>query len=356
MSSGLILTVNGGSSSLKCGLFTSVSSPARIHDFNIASDDHVAGLHRVLENIRAESSADSIRAIGHRVVHGGDAFDRSVIIDKAALYSLHELSPLAPLHQPVNLKLIEACIDACPDTPQVACFDTAFHRNMPAEARNYALPRALTEAGIHRYGFHGLSYEYAWEQLQAREADASEKRVIIAHLGAGASLCAIRRGRSIATTMGFSTAEGLPMMTRTGSIDPGILIYLVREQGMGADELEQLVYRESGLIGIAGEQGSMIELRASASPQAREAIDYFVYRIVREIGSLTAALGGLDLLVFTGGIGENDASIRNAVCDRLTWLARTPGVYVIAADEEAMIARHTVRVLEKPATTNERGE
>jgi acetate kinase len=355
VSKGLILTVNGGSSSLKCGLFESSLPPARVRDFNIAGDDHVASLHRVLEQVREESTGEPLRAIGHRVVHGGDAFDRPVVVDAAALRLLHGLSPLAPLHQPVNLRLIEACTDVCPGTLQVACFDTAFHRRMPPEARNYALPRALTEAGIHAYGFHGLSYEYAWEQLQASETDVAGKRVIIAHLGAGASLCAIRDGRSIATTMGFSTAEGLPMMTRTGSIDPGVLIYLVREQGMSADELEQLVYRESGLIGIAGEQGSMVELQASGSPHAREAIEYFVYRIVREIGSLTAALGGLDLLVFTGGIGQNDASIRTAVCDRLTWLARKPGVQVIAANEEATIAKHTARALERSAIQDGQG-
>lgn len=348
MSADLILAVNGGSSSLKCGLFSRDDPDRSIQEFNLPNpggeqDGLVDCLNDVLQQVGRHDGV--LSAIGHRVVHGGDLFDGPVVVSDKVMAALERLTPLAPLHQPANLALIRACQESCAGIPQVACFDTAFHRSMPALARNYALPYEMTEAGLHAYGFHGLSYEYIWERLTDLDADAMSRRIVVAHLGAGASLCAIRDGKSIATTMGFSTAEGLPMMSRTGSIDPGIIIHLIRESGMSADDLERLIYRDSGLQGISGIKGGMREQLASDNPRARAAVEFFVYRIVREIGSLTAALGGLDLLVFTGGIGENEESIRRQVANRLTWLDDEPEVRVIPTDEEAMIATHTVRLL-----------
>ena len=344
MNSGSILTVNGGSSSLKCALFASAKVPQLIRVFNLAGGNHAGNLRQVFDEIDSQREVRPIAAIGHRVVHGGDLYTDPTVIDAEVLASLHKLASLAPLHQPVSLELIEACMGELPGIPQVACFDTAFHSNMPMEARSYALPRALTDAGIRSYGFHGLSYEYILARLQEMRGDTDQLRIIVAHLGAGASLCAIRDGQSVATTMGFSAADGLPMMTRTGSIDPGVLIFLMREHGLGADEIEDLVYRQGGLQGMSGIQGGMQELQSSDDPRARAAIRFFVYRIAREIGSLTAALGGLDLLVFTGGVGANDESIRNAVSDQLTWLEKSPEIFVIPANEELMIATHTFRV------------
>ena len=347
MTSSTILTVNGGSSSLKCALFASAEVPQRIRVFKLAGGNHVGDLRQVFDEIDSQRQVGSIAAIGHRVVHGGDVYTDPTVIDADVLASLYKLAPLAPLHQTVNLELIEACIAALPKVPQVACFDTAFHSNMPTEARSYAIPREMTETGIRSYGFHGLSYEYILARLQELRGDTDQLRIIVAHLGAGASLCAIRGGQSVATTMGFSAADGLPMMTRTGSIDPGVLIFLMREHDLGADEIEDLVYRKGGLQGMSGIQGGMQELQRSEDPRARAAIRFFVYRIAREIGSLTAALGGLDLLVFTGGVGANDESIRNAVSDQLTWLQKSPEILVIPANEELMIAMHTVRVVDE---------
>lgn len=340
-----ILTVNGGSSSLKCGLFEAGDSPVLIRAFNISSTRLDDRLGQVLDEISSDGLIDELRAIGHRVVHGGDLFDVPVVVTDAILAELRGLDPLAPLHQPVNLDLIDACSDRFPQVTQIACFDTAFHRGMPDEARGYAIPHALTESGIRAYGFHGLSYEHVCQQL-ARDDDCADGRKVIAlHLGAGSSLCAIKDGQSIATTMGFSTADGLPMMTRSGSIDPGVLIHLMRRDGMDADALERLIYHESGLLGMSGESGGMCELQASDNPRANEAVNYFVYRIVAEIGRLTAILGGLDLLVFTGGIGANDESIRKSVTDRLTWLKNPPTIRVISADEAAVIAKHTAQLM-----------
>ena len=387
-----ILAVNGGSSSLKASLFEVVEgSPVprcdvrvdRILDRprwrvtaggnNLPPPDppDLEGLspherHRrcmgaILAWIDRTGNLPQPAVIGHRVVHGGDRFDRPERIDDAVLSDLRRLVPLAPLHQGVNIALIEACRDAAPAVPQVACFDTMFHRHQPRIEREYALPAELTAAGVHRYGFHGLSYEYVWQQLRSLDPVAAAGRVVIAHLGAGASLCAVREGRSIATTMGFSTLDGLPMGTRCGSLDPGALIFLMREQALGADQLEELLYRRSGLLGVSGSSGDMEQLRRSQDPRARFAIDQFAYRIVRETGSLAAALGGLDALVFTGGIGENDAALRAGVVEGCAWLgarldpaanARGTGavsaadsaiaVRVIPTSEESMIARHAL--------------
>lgn len=366
----LVLAVNGGSSSLKCTLFeVSDGRPERRSNFNVSGvsgtdNGHAECLHRVLEQMREKDDLKRIAAIGHRVVHGGDLFREPVWVDAAVLGELHSLVALAPLHQPVNLQLIEACEQAFPGIPQLACFDTAFHRHMPDVARNYALPRSLTEAGIHGYGFHGISYEFIWSRLQKLDKSAGDRRVVIAHLGAGVSLCAVRGGQSIATTMGFSTVDGMPMATRSGSVDPGVLIHLLREHAMTPDQLEQLLYEESGLQAISGISGGMRELSESDDPRAREAIDYFVYRASREIASLAGALGGLDTLVFTGGIGANSASIRELICAECEWLGveidadanrrheesigesgAAVDVRVIPTDEEARIAEHVTHYL-----------
>ena len=274
------------------------------------------------------------------------------------------LVPLAPLHQSHNLSPIRVIAEATPHLPQVACFDTAFHRSQSLLAQSFALPRELTAAGVRRYGFHGLSYEYIAARLRETEPVIAAGRVIVAHLGNGASLCAMRDGRSVASTMGFTAVDGLMMGTRTGALDPGVLLYLMDERGMNARQIEELIYSKSGLLGVSGISSDMRTLRASPAPEAREAIDLFVYRIAREIGSLSAALGGLDGLVFTGGIGENDAATRREVAARCIWLgveidaaaneAAGPridaassrvAVRVIPTDEERMIALHTLDVL-----------
>lgn len=365
-----ILAVNGGSSSLKCTLFEVVAGRLEQRsNFNISNisdenDSHVVCLRKVLGQIRQEHDLARLAAIGHRVVHGGDLFQGPVWVDDGVLVNLHTLVALAPLHQPVNLKLIETCEQEFPGVLQLACFDTAFHQEMPDVARNYALPKSLTDARVRAYGFHGISYEFIWDALQALDDNAIEKRIVIAHLGAGASLCAISGGRSVATTMGFSTVEGMPMATRSGSVDPGVLIHLLREYRMTPDQLENLLYKESGLQAISGLSGGMRELLASDKPRARAAIDYFVYRASREIASLAGALSGLDSLVFTGGIGANSAAIRKEVCAACEWLGveidtmansnaeksintrrASVDVWVIPTDEEAQIARHVLRIL-----------
>jgi len=346
-----ILTINAGSTSLKCSLFELVGGQTRrvLSTSRVTAsagpDAHAASLRDVLTQFRDEDEIDRLVAIGHRVVHGGDLYDKPVTVDAAVLSALRNLELLAPLHQPINLELIDVCRGELPGVTNVACFDTAFHQSIPAVARNYALPGEMTASGLRAYGFHGLSYAYIWSVLCERYVNAASKRVVICHLGGGASLCAIREGRCVATTMGFSTAEGIPMATRSGSLDPGLLIHLVREHGMSADDLERLVYRESGLLGVSGISGDMRELRESKDQKAKEAIDLFVYRIVCSIGSLAAAMQGVDTLVFTGGIGTNDPETRDAVTDRLAWLGGDLEVLAIPTDEEAMIAEYTAALL-----------
>jgi len=303
-------------------------------------------------------------AVGHRVVHGGASYARPVVIDTQVLEALERLVPLAPLHQPHHLAAMRAVAEALPDLPQVACFDTAFHRTQPAVAQAFAVPRRLADAGVRRYGFHGLSYEYVATALTALAPDVAGGRVIVAHLGNGASLCAMRGGQSVATTMGFTALDGLPMGTRCGAIDPGVLLYLMDQHRMDARALETLLYHESGLLGVSGISSDMRTLLASADPRAREAVDLFVYRIMRELGSLAATLGGLDALVFTGGIGEHAEVIRARVCQDAAWLGiqldeqanRTGGprlstpdspasAWVVRADENLSIARHTARLI-----------
>jgi acetate kinase len=322
--------------------------------------DHGAATRKLLETAITLIEGRPVLAVGHRVVHGGPKYAAPVRVDARVLKDLAELSPLAPLHQPHNLAPIETIAEAAPHLPQIACFDTAFHRGQPPLAQRFALPRKFTEAGVLRYGFHGLSYEYVSGRLGELAPELATGRTVIAHLGNGASLCAVQGGRSVASTMGFTAVDGLVMGTRCGQVDPGALIYLMDAYGMGARELEDLVYRQSGLLGVSGVSSDMRTLRASAEPGAAEAIALFCYRIVREIGSLAAALGGIDGLVFTGGIGENDAGVRAEVAAGCGWLgldldparnARGSGrvstdssraaAFVVPTDEERMIARHT---------------
>lgn len=305
-----------------------------------------------------------IVGVGHRVVHGGPVYEEPVVIDDAVLADLDRFVPLAPLHQPHNLTGIRAAMKAFPDVPQVACFDTAFHRRHPWVADTYGLPYDLWQEGVRRYGFHGLSYEAVWGRLVARAPRLAETgRAVIAHLGSGASMCAVKGGVSVGSTMGFSTLEGLPMGTRCGSIDPGVLLWMMQEKGWDADRITKLLYKESGLKGMSGVSADMRDLEASADPGAQRAIDYFVFRIKREICAMTSVLGGLDAVVFTGGIGEHSAMVRARATEGLDFLglevdaaanavhapvvstaASRVEVHVIPTDEEGIIARHVVRL------------
>jgi acetate kinase len=326
--------------------------------------NHAAATRAILTTGRRLIGNARVVGIGHRVVHGGAAYSRPVRLDDDVLGALSELIPLAPLHQPHNLAPIRAITEVAPQIPQIACFDTAFHRSQNHLAQSFALPRRLTEEGVRRYGFHGLSYEYLLSQLDELDPGMATARVIMAHLGNGASLCAAHHGRSVASTMGFTAVDGLMMGTRCGALDPGVIVYLMQHHQMDAAAIEDLIYRKSGLLGVSGISSDMRALRASSDPAAREAIALFIYRIVREVGSLVAALGGLDAIVFAGGIGENDAKTRAEVVQGCQWLgvaldlernARGVGlissaasqiaVWVVPTDEELLIARQTVDVL-----------
>jgi acetate kinase len=310
------------------------------------------------------SSEGAIMAIGHRVVHGGVQYSEPTLINDEVLSNLKKLCPLAPLHQPQNLAAITALRESMPSVPQVACFDTAFHRNQPEVSQMFALPREWYEKGIRRYGFHGLSYEYVLGQLPKLNPTLQTARIIIAHLGNGASLCAIKDGKSVATTMGFSTLDGLVMGSRCGLLDPGVLLYLMDQHGMDFHTLQHLLYHESGLLGVSGLSADMRLLLASQEHHAKEAVELFVYRIVREIGSLSATLGGLDALVFTGGIGENSAEIRAAIIQQCLWfglhldeqanrnasqLISTPAssvsAHIVKTNENLMIALNTLKLI-----------
>jgi acetate kinase len=326
---------------------------------------HRMAIQIILEWIDARYGLASLAAAGHRVVHGGPNFVAPVRLDKAKADALRMLVPLAPLHQPHNLAAIDALFELKPDLPQMACFDTAFHASMPDIARNFALPRELTAKGIRRYGFHGISYDYIAHELARRFPDIAKGRVIVAHLGNGSSLCAMQNGKSIATTMGFSALDGLMMGTRTGTIDPAVIFYLMRNEMMSAEEVEKLLYNKSGLLGVSGLSNDMRTLRkaASVNAHAREALDMFAYRVSREIGSLASALGGLDGLVFTAGIGENDSELRADVVNALSYLGLSldrsanadraekistrdgPIALVLPTNEEMMIARQTAALL-----------
>ncbi|MFL6771636.1 MAG: acetate/propionate family kinase [Sphingomicrobium sp.] len=326
---------------------------------------HAQAMAAILEVAREQLAGSTVKGVGHRVVHGGTNFTGPVEVTAEIIAELEKLAPLAPLHQPHNLGPIKAIAQNRPDVRQVACFDTAFHQSQPHLAQAYALPRELSDSGIRRYGFHGLSYEYVSGRLAEISSDHGGKRIVIAHLGNGASLCAVHEGRSVATTMGFTAVEGLVMGTRCGSIDPGVLIYLMDEHGMDARALESLIYKKSGLLGVSGISSDMRSLRGSDDPKAREAIELFIYRIVREIGSLSAALGGLEGLVFTGGIGQRDLRTRQEVVAGCAWLgadldeqrnaageglissdySKIP-IWVLPTDEERVIARHTAALVQ----------
>ena len=332
-----------------------------------ASDHPFAqALQSLGELLSSEAAIPTIHAIAHRVVHGGQDYRASVLVTEDVLTRLSRLNALAPLHQPHNLQGIRAFIKAFPGTPQVACFDTAFHATLAEVDYSFALPQALSEQGVRRYGFHGLSYQYVMGALQQRSALAGG-RVLMAHLGNGASLCAARAGLSCATTMGFSTLDGLMMGTRTGSLDAGVLLYLL-EQGWDHDRLQTLLYKQSGLLGVSGISADMRRLRDDGSVAAQRAIDLFTHRVVRESGALVACLGGLDLLSFSGGIGEHDVVLRAQVCERLAWLGvaidpllnqqatgdqvlaiSTPDsrveVWVIPTDEGRVAAQEAARLL-----------
>lgn len=378
---GSILVLNAGSSSIKFSVYDASLAPGphgqvegigasprllvrglpdgATHDSPIdpARFPGHAGAFQVIHDwLTAHHAGEAeLAAIGHRVVHGGTRYDRPVRLDAETIAALEALVPLAPLHQPHALAAIHAAAAAAPNLPQIACFDTAFHRAQPDLAQLYALPRALTEAGVRRYGFHGLSYEYI---ASALPPELARGRVVVAHLGSGASMCAIEAGRSVASTMGFTALDGLPMSTRSGNLDPGVVLYLLQQRGMTAQELESLLYRQSGLLGVSGISGDMRALLASDRPEAAEAVALFCYRVARELGSLAAALGGLDGLVFTAGIGERAAPVRAEVIRQSAWLGlsldpeanaanamrisphgATPSAWVIPTDENLMIAR-----------------
>jgi acetate kinase len=388
----LILVINAGSSSIKFSVFETTAegslatgahgqvegigttarfevTDARGHKLaeqNLASNDHEAAIVAIHRWVADHAGGEAgFAGVGHRVVHGGSEFSEPVLIDERVITALEALVPLAPLHQPHHIAAIRAVAAAAPDVPQVACFDTSFHHSQPVLAQQFALPRELTAKGIRRYGFHGLSYEYIVSALPRVASECAHGKIVVAHLGNGASLCAIEDGRSIATTMGFTPVDGLMMGTRTGLLDPGVILYLLQHEGMDAARVEKLIYEESGLLGVSGLSSDMRELLASDRPAAKQAVDLFIYRISRELGSLAAALGGLDSLVFTGGIGEHAAEIRARVCRDARWLGvrldeaanNTAGpriseagsatsAWVIPTDENLMVARHTRRLLD----------
>ncbi|NMG74300.1 acetate/propionate family kinase [Aromatoleum diolicum] len=389
-----VLVINAGSSSLKFALFPTepelAGSPAlsgqiegigatpqlsakdahgeRYHEAVKASgsqnEQHRDALNHLFGWLSAHNPNLDIVAAGHRIVHGGELYSAPVQLNEFVLRDLDGFIPLAPLHQPHNLRAVRAVATLMPDVPQVGCFDTAFHRSQPALAQAYALPRAISAEGVKRYGFHGLSYDYVARKLPDVIGERSRGAVLIAHLGNGASMCALRDGKSVASTMGFTAVEGLMMGTRTGSLDPGVMLYLMEQKGMDVKALTNLLYKESGLLGVSGISQDMRTLLASNAREAREAVDLFCYRIAREIGSLAAAAGGLDALVFTGGIGEHAAPVREQVAKLSAWLGVTidasanaahatridapdsrVAVAVIPTNEEGMIARYTVDLL-----------
>ena len=389
--SDLILVLNAGSSSIKFALYDAAEGQqlrlkgqvegigvaahfsARDADGNSLGEqgwmdgiqpDHELATEFLMHWLRAEVADGRLVGVGHRVVHGGTRFSAPARIDSDVADYLSRLVPLAPLHQPHNLAPIRRIAQQPDAPPQVACFDTAFHRTRPEVEQALPLPSEITERGVRRYGFHGLSYEYISSKLPEIDPRAAEGRTVVAHLGNGASLCGMVAGRSVASTMGFTALEGLMMGTRSGSIDPGVILYLFDTLHMNAHDVSALLYKRSGLLGVSGISSDMRVLAASESAQARDAIDLFVYRIVREIGSIAAALGGIDALVFTAGIGENAVSVRDAVCRGCGWLgvevdepanlgnhlrisssASPVSVWVIPTDEELMVARQTRNLL-----------
>lgn len=385
-----ILTLNAGSSSLKFSLFSVVDMACRaigqieglgtdpkltmkdgsgkklFSDELEGSDavkNHSDGLTKIIAVMRQHFPDANISAVGHRVVHGGLNYTAPVRLDDKVLAGLAELNSLAPLHQPHNLAGVRAAMAAFPDAPQVACFDTAFHRAHPFVNDAFAVPRDLYDEGVRRYGFHGLSYEYVSGKLAEIAPHHARGRTVICHLGSGASMCALRDGMSVASTMGFSALDGLPMGTRPGQLDPGVVLYLMQEKKMDADAITDLLYKKSGLKGLSGISNDMRDLEASSDPKAKQAIDYFVFRVRREIGAMAAILEGLDAIIFCGGIGENSRAIREYVLEAMEWIGveldqtrnrqnetiissdrSRVRVFVILTNEELMIARHTAEI------------
>jgi acetate kinase len=386
---GRILVLNAGSSSIKFSVFAggslalerkgeveAIGLAPRLHDTDaatgsaydesVAAATHAEAIAIIDRHLASSGDARRFAAIGHRVVHGGAAFVEPMKVDAAVLAELDALAALAPLHQPDEIAAIRAMGDLAPGVPQVACFDTAFHHRQPRVARTFGLPRAISDRGIRRYGFHGLSYEYVVAALPHVAPALVGAKIVVAHLGNGASMCAIDDGESVATTMGFTALDGLVMGTRCGALDPGVVLHLLLRERMDASELERTLYARSGLLGVSGISSDMRALLASDDPRAREAVDLFVYRIGRELGSLAAALHGLDALVFTGGIGEHAAAIRARVCHDAAWLGLAldasanarhatrispkdarASAWVIPTDENLMVARHVQRVLDE---------
>ena len=365
----LELTVHGQAEGLyTAARFQAKDAAGRVLDEKSWGDGvalgHDGALDHLLAFLRGQLVNDRLVGVGHRVVHGGLEYSLPVRVDGSVLATLEKLVPLAPLHQPHNLAPIRGLLARSPQLPQVACFDTAFHRAQPPVAQAFALPKTITDRGVRRYGFHGLSYEYIASVLAEHDARAARGKTVVLHLGNGSSMCALADGQSVATTMGFTAADGLPMGTRCGSLDPGVMLYLMDELRMDARSIEKLIYQQSGLLGVSGISSDMRTLLGSADPRASLAVDLYVYRIRRELGSLAAALGGLDAVVFTAGIGENAPAIRERVCRDAGWLGLTldgnanakggprisapdgrVSAWVIPTNEELMIARHTRRVL-----------
>lgn len=378
-----VLTLNAGSSSIKSGLFEAADEPvmvangmveriggkahlvlkdsdgATLAETNLnGASTHAAALNAMLQQIEQHFPKASIRSVGHRVVQGGRNFSDPTEVTANVFSELESLVPFAPLHQPHNLSGIAAAIAEFPQARQIACFDTAFHRNHPFVNDTFALPRYFYQKGIRRYGFHGLSYDYISGALKQLAPTLYAGRVVVAHLGNGASMCGMLSGQSVASSMGFSALDGLPMGTRCGQLDPGVMLYLMAQEKLSSDEISDLLYKKSGLLGLSEESSDMRTLLESDTKQAKEAIDYFCFRIRRELGGLAAALEGLDAVVFTGGIGENAAAIRQRVCQGMSWIgieideARNASgaalissdlsrvrVLVIPTDEELVIAR-----------------
>jgi len=325
---------------------------------------HDGALEYLVGFLREKLTQHRLVGVGHRVVHGGLEYTKPVRVDAGVLDALEKYVPLAPLHQPHNLAPIRVLLERLPKLPQVACFDTAFHRTQPPVAQAFALPKSITDRGVIRYGFHGLSYEYIASVFSNHDARAAKGNVIVLHLGNGSSMCAMANGRSVASTMGFTAADGLPMGTRCGNLDPGVVLYLMDELKMDARAIEKLIYQQSGLLGVSGISSDMRTLQESSDPNAKAAIDLYVYRIGRELGSLAAALGGLNAIVFTAGIGENSRSLRERICRDAAWLgvdldaqanerngprissaASRVSAWVIPTNEELMIVRHTGKLL-----------
>lgn len=392
--SDVILTLNAGSSSIKFSIFRvddgeltpalkgqverigSTAPKFEAKDESgerIACEDwqehhvgspHTQAIEKILSWMKQQLQGDNILAVGHRIVHGGDESSAAKVINKKELERIRRLIPLVPLHQPNNVKAVEAVARVAKDAIQVACFDTAFHQSRTSVSQQFALPGKFFNEGVKRYGFHGISYDYICSQLETLESGFSAKKTVIAHLGSGSSMSAVQYGKCLETTMGFSALDGVPMSTRCGSMDPGVLLYMMREHKMGVEEIEDVLYKQSGLLGLSGVSSDLRELRASSESSAAEAIEYLIYKIGQSIASMAASMQGFEALVFTAGIGENDVKLREQVCERAAWMgvvldksANEVGelcisapesrvsVWVVPTDEELMIARHTLKTI-----------